>query len=86
MIDECQCCGFKTELNEYPSGNQQVKWLCHLCSETLAGNTVNDALSYGRSFYYLSRCIIYCTHVILKELKAMRSDMPTKSFYGGGPG
>ena len=72
---KCECCGFETELKNYPYtyrifGSDQYKeerWMCKLCSGTLIGNSIQYTSSYEHS--YNGKASLYAANVILDALK-----------------
>ena len=45
MSEECEACGFVTEVKEYPMQGEPKK-LCKLCAYTLAGNAARFPEQY----------------------------------------
>ncbi len=70
----CECCDFMTsdlEPFSYQKPEKKdrgMKWLCNICSNTIAGNTVEYASSYEVSD--VMRMLAYCTNLILSKREA----------------
>jgi hypothetical protein len=75
--NECEACGFETELTEYPrrgydpakhSANEATKQICALCAGTLCGGVADLDFVRHQEHADVLRAISYVGNVILREL------------------
>lgn len=80
--DECQCCGYETELKTYRNqsfdpkihiAEAEEKSLCALCASTLTGTFMDHPAVHG-SETQVMQTICYVGNAILAAIKAAGRD------------
>ncbi len=72
--DECESCGYETDLKAYSMcrslPKSEYKWLCNLCAGTMAGNAYEYPEQYENVPLFQTVC--YVGNAILDAVKAQQ--------------
>ena len=67
-LDECECCGYKTTLQEYQEGTPRLSyWLCEVCANTYLAKAVAYPTQCVDSGLYKS--IAWIANRLLDEIR-----------------